>query len=151
MLWFKAPGRARIYPAAWPGGILVDLVGSKYEAPSRHGGGVVLPGLGANDADGNAELVLNGDGIAPPGFYQALSIDSQNHASTVAPALPHFQLRFTAKTGLFKGAFGRAGAKKADKFAGAVLQKQQRGGGFFLGNVESGTVALHPDDAPGGP
>ena len=37
----------------------------------------------------------------------------------------------------------RPGAGKT-KFQGAVLQKQNRGAGFFIGNTQSGTVDLTP-------
>jgi hypothetical protein len=47
-------------------------------------------------------------------------------------------------TGLFKGSFTDPNTGKSESFNGAVLQKQNQGGGFFLGTSLSGDISLQP-------
>ncbi|MEQ1859669.1 MAG: tandem-95 repeat protein [Chthoniobacteraceae bacterium] len=150
VLWFKPPNpRARQYPDGWPGGIFFDLVGAEYTAPTRRTPGPVLPGLGAADGDGNAELSLNDGGIA--GLAFALSIDANNRPRFLTQPVERPTIALSAKTGLLKGRFIHSVSGRKAKYGGAVLQKQKLGSGFFLGPTESGSVTLVPDDDPGTP
>jgi hypothetical protein len=53
-------------------------------------------------------------------------------------------VKLSARSGLFSGAADLFGTRRKTKFGGAVLQKQQIAGGFFLGATQSGSVVLQP-------
>jgi len=147
--WFHtAKVNATRYPNGWSNGIFVHLAGAKYTAPTRRAPGPVLPGLPAADADGNAELTLSDGGLGNATVV-ALSIDANNRPTVITTPGPKFKL--AAKTGLLGGSFIHPTNGKKVSFGGAVLQKQQIGGGFFLGPLEGGAVVLVPDALPGVP
>lgn len=145
LLWHKpANARSARYPDGWPGGVFVDLAGGTFAAVD---GQSVLPGLGAADADGNAEFMAADGGLAAP-LLKALSIDPRDRATVLVPATDRLRLSLNRRTGLLRGRFTMPDGK-AVSFSGAVLQSQLRAGGFFLGRKESGGILLTPDDTPG--
>jgi hypothetical protein len=152
LLWFKSANRrAKQYPSGWPAGILVNLGGSKYNAPSRRHPGLVLTGLSAADSDGNAELTLTDGGLGSSPLIQALIIDPRNRSRPLGNLLKRFKFKLSEKKGLFSGQFVTPTNGRKTKFEGAVLQKQQIGSGYFLGAEGSGAATLTPDSTPGTP
>jgi hypothetical protein len=149
LLWFRAPSsKKRQYPAGWPNGIFVDAAGSKYIAPSKRSPGPILPGLGAVDLNGNAELNFTAGGLAGAGLVQPLVIDIKNKAKAIAPLLGKVKFKLSSKSGSYSGEFQDPSGNKL-KFSGAVLQKQKLGRGAFTGTSEIGLANLTPDDNPG--
>jgi hypothetical protein len=58
-------------------------------------------------------------------------------------------LTLTVATGQFNGSFVNPDTKRVSLIKGVLLQKQNVGGGFFLGTNQSGTVYLgNPEDFP---
>ena len=53
-------------------------------------------------------------------------------------------LAISKPTGLFNGSVTPPGTKKPIRFSGALLQKQDRGAGFFLGTNQAGAVTIGP-------
>ncbi len=58
------------------------------------------------------------------------------------PAGSGVKLTFVTPQGLFKGSV--PGPSGTIKFAGAILQNETQGVGYFLNNAESGKVSLSP-------
>jgi hypothetical protein len=129
------------YVTGWPGGIMTDLVGSRYVAPPS--GTAALPGLTATDADGNALFTAADGGLAAP-LPIAVNIDGKSKVQVVQPGADALKLTIDPKTGLLKGTFKDASATKTLKPAGAILQKQQAAFGYFLGNMQGGGFGLAP-------
>ena len=141
LAWFCAAAKRGIYPAGWPGGIRVDLVGSKYRAPRA--GLPIFDGLPPADDDGNAVLTLTDGGLPEAGMVQALNIDE--HARTrVIPASSRTSVRINSHTGLITGRFTHPLLGRATRFQGAVLQKQVRASGAFRTRTAVGGVTLSP-------
>jgi uncharacterized repeat protein (TIGR01451 family) len=148
LLWHKpANTRAARYSAGWPGGIIIDLIGSPFVVTS---GQSVLPALGAVDTDGNAEFRATDGGLAAT-FVKALAIDARDRDRVVTPAADGFRLSINHKTGMATGRFKPVGEDRALTFRGTVLQSESRISGFFPGRKEVGGIAIAPDDTPGGP
>lgn len=148
LLWFKAaPKKPGAYPQAWPGGLFLDLAGAKYTAPSRDAPQPALPGLGAPDADGNAEIVFTAGGM-PAALPQGVNLDERNRPEFTSVPPPGLKLKLSAGTGLFRGAVPIPGVKKPAKFQGAILQKQALGSGYFFSVMGSGAVDFGPQGAP---
>ena len=141
LAWVRlASARATTYPAGWPGGIGVDLVGAKY----THGAhDPVLAPLAAPDADGNATLTLTDAGLAAP-LLGALNIDAKNHAAFVVGPLVKPVLKFNAKTGAITGSFKHPETNKTTQLKGILLDAQQLGLGFFLSDKQGGALTLAP-------
>lgn len=139
----KPPSR---YPLGWPGGILTDLLGSRFVSPDR--GQSVLPGLGVPDADGNALFVATAGGLNAPPLSKALNIDGSNKVEVVLPAEDQLKLSM-ARSGIIKGTFADSfGLPKPSRaaFTGVVFQKQQQASGFFLGPTHAGAIQITPSN-----
>ena len=77
--WFKpAKPRDTTYPAGWPGGIHLDLIGSAYALPPRGSSRCVLPGLAAPDAIGNAVILAANDPSEPPFLSKPVNLTAKN-------------------------------------------------------------------------
>ncbi len=148
LLWHKpANARAMQYPTGWPGGIIIDLVGSPLTVTS---GQSVLPGLGTADTDGNAEFRGMDGGLAST-FLKGLSIDSKDRVRVISPTADAFRLSLKHKTGLVSGRFRPVGEDRVLSFRGTVLQSESRVSGFFIGRKEVGSIGAVADDTPGVP
>jgi len=134
------------YPDGWPTGIHVGLVGTLFQPVS---GSSSLPGLGAEDADGNADLDFTLGGLVGS-VSKTVFIRSDNRV-TNQPADASFKLTLIRSTGEINGSFTHPdGSKPA--FKGVVLAKGANTGGFgwFLssktalpkGTGKSGRVSL---------
>ena len=62
-----------------------------------------------------------------------ITVTSTGSLLIATPTMPGFRLRLTPTTGQFKGTLTTAASTKPLKFTGALIQKTQRGYGWFLG------------------
>ena len=132
------------YTTGWPEGIVLDLIGAKYDktATSETTLGLVGPGqLTFNDGKLVAEVEITNFSVSGNSVIKTPSTDKS------------YTLSFTQSSGLFKGSFTPnwdSAARKLPGFTGVLLGKgANRGGwGFFLSNStgdldpESGRVLL---------
>jgi hypothetical protein len=125
------------FPAGWPAGVSLEILGSRYTAPVKSPASAVLPGLLPPSTKSNLRLDVSGGGLPAP----------VNRVFT--PAWPYdqraadYRWKLDSGTGLFTGSVGSANKPQAS-FRGALFQKQDLGAGFFLGKTESGSVSLAP-------
>jgi hypothetical protein len=142
VLWFKAPkigDHVGMYPVGWSAGLLVDVIGSKYD--SLH----IFPGLPLAGPTGNVDLLLQGGGAAGAvAMSTGVTIDPQDRATFPEPNTADVSLKFTRATGMFNGSFVNPGGGKPISYRGVVVQAQQRAKGYFFSAGESGSVELRP-------
>jgi hypothetical protein len=62
----------------------------------------------------------------------------------VTPAVPSFKASIKTATGMISGSFRAGAGGPVRKFYGALLPKENRGAGVFVGTAESGQVLLEP-------
>lgn len=137
-VWFRPirVGDPR-FAAGWPAGIALEVLGSRYTAPTKTGTVKPLPGLQAPSPTTSVRLDLSGGGLLNP------------LSRVFAPVWPYDQrgadygMKVDVGTGLFTGTM-RPANQPAATFRGALFQKQNLGGGFFLGRTESGAVSVAP-------
>lgn len=128
--WFKpAQATAKLYPAGFTNE--TDAAGSSYVFTS---GTPVL-----NIPGGGPFTVSNGNLLNS--FTTQIALDS---ASKVTSTNSTLKLTITTTSGLFKGTIGNPEGGKPISFTGVVLQRQNFGGGFFLGTSQSGRVFFGP-------
>ncbi len=152
LLWLRPENtRAKHYPDGWPGGIALSILGAKYQRPV---GASVMPGLGADDfdGDGNAELTFT-DGLLSAPVTQTLNIDSRNRVRNV-PTTRDFLARIVVPNGMLGGNFVHSDGFRTP-WTGVIHQKGSAPGGvgFFLSVVprnatetgQSGEVMLVPE------
>jgi hypothetical protein len=129
LTWIKEVQPARYYSSGFS--ITSGAMGSAYVSS----GGQVLGFT-------NGQAWMAGEDL-PSGYNCPFTVTNDRVVSTNKS----FKLTFTASTGLFGGSVANpAGADpKTLSFRGAVLQKQNLGGGFFLETNYSGQVEIAPD------
>ncbi len=131
--WFKPPSLDSLrYPGGWADGIQCGLAGSKYVTPPEVDHDSVFPGLGRTGSGGNAELELYNGALLSP-FTKALNINARNLVAVPQPAADQVGVTVDPVTGLFWGNFIHDQSGLVTRLRGVVIQKQQRGFGFFLG------------------
>lgn len=130
--WSRPPGPT---PKVHTNGFAVDslLIGSAYVAPGTN---TVF-----QDAS-TAVLTLTG-GDLPADFVHSVVL--LPGGKVTATGTNKLGLTVVPTTGLFSGSVTPPGAAKPIPFKGAILQKQTRGGGYFLGTSQSGRVRLEPE------
>ena len=140
--WFRpAIATAPAYRNGWLTGIGVDFVGSKYVSPLITG---ATP-LGNVPSTGTANgLVKLRDGNLPGELSNLIGIPVAG-ASTVLGAPPMGTAATGLKTtllgtGLITGSFTHPASALPTLFGGAVLQKTQTGGGYFLAAPVGGAI-----------
>jgi len=129
--WSRPPGPK---PKVHTNGFAFDsmLLGSAYRAP------------GANTFfDATSAVVILSEG----GLGQSVTnlVTLGPGAKVTNTGTNKLTLKLTQKSGAFTGNVTLPGAKKATAFKGALLQKQQYGGGFFLGTNQSGRLEFRPE------
>ncbi len=136
--WTKPAQAKGAFPKAFD--TTIEATGSAYIAPGKNDR--VLPEL---DAAGEARLTFTGGGLAGAAAKDIV-ISTKNKVTYPGPSGSDdkLALKFVTKTGAFSGKFSNEEASSPAKFSGVVLQKPQRGGGFFVGTADSGTVDLSP-------
>jgi len=143
--WFQPPSaKAKHYPTGWMDGLRMGVVGSKFVLPSN---APILPELGPLNASGNAELRLSNGGFTPEGISVRLNVTPEDRVTVIPPNTHNLELRLK-ETGLISGEFVLPDGKLSAPLQGAILQKQKRGLGFFLGRGESGSAILERVAAP---
>ncbi len=144
--WFRpAEPRARHYPDGWPGGIRIDLLGSKFVGPRKGIAASILPGLNPTDAAGNASLVLSDGNLPIPGQIDiSVNVTPNNRAALITPPLGMNASLTIGAGGLLGGLFIHPENGKRTIPSGVIFQKQERATGFFLGPTESGGFELVP-------
>jgi hypothetical protein len=145
-MWIPVP-----YAEGWPEGITVDLVGSKYVAPTKATAKVPTPAnpytvfgaelpVTARTTDDVPDYVglrvgLSGGALATDtsneGRLTPANVFSVTGVTPDAVGAAGLKLSFTTADGGFTGSFTHSASNKLMPFAGVVLQKTQRAGGFF--------------------
>jgi hypothetical protein len=132
--WFKqTQPRTKYYRAGFTNE--TTLLGSRYTPPSATNR--VL-----NFTDG---LIAFTDGNLAENFAnQVLLIPN---GKVVNLGTNKLSVSLSKPSGLFRGTVIPPGATRSLTFRGAVIQKQNRGGGFIMGTNETGQVTFDPDSA----
>lgn len=130
--WFKLPQTSAKY---YPGGFtnITDAAGSIYLFTND------VPVL--NFSDGEGQAVFSNGNLAAA-FTNQITLGAANKITNSSPNA--LTITLTTKSGLFKGSVVSPDGGKPITINGVVLQKQDFGGGFFLGPSQSGSVFLAP-------
>lgn len=151
LLWFR-PLRSRSthYPAGWPTGLKLDMVGASYGIPVAQPRVSVFPGLGPIDlANGNAKAEFS-DGKLTSLLSKNLNISTVNLVASVPATDRNTAVGITRLNGLTAGRF-RHSDGTLTPFKAVIVQKGATRGafGYFLSNVvrggspgESGGVSI---------
>ena len=128
--WFKLP---RPFTSLYPSGFTIqsDAVGSLYSFTNGQ------PILALNQGQG--QLVLE-NGKLMQTILDSFSLDSANKVTSANK----MTLSFSTSSGLFAGTALDPATRKNISFTGAVLQKQNRGGGLFRQSDQTGRARLEP-------
>jgi hypothetical protein len=135
LIWLgpEVPGPNHAFVPEFSG--IVSAVGSRYISPS----GKVLQ---TSDAINNVHLTLSEGGLETP-IERDVTLNPANKFIFTDRVKPE-SLSVKTSTGLFTGKFLRAQGE-TDTFRGAILQKQNFGGGAFVDRGgEVGSVVLQP-------
>jgi hypothetical protein len=128
--WFKlSPTKTKIYHAGFTN-LMEAATGSSYAFTS---GAAVL-----NLPAGQLWLA---NGNLTDSFTNQIALDSANQVTSTNGTL---KMSLTTSSGLFKGSVANPTTGKSISFNGIVLQKQNFGGGFFLGTNQAGRVFFGP-------
>ncbi|HEX4265249.1 MAG TPA: Ig-like domain-containing protein [Verrucomicrobiae bacterium] len=129
--WFKlSQASAKFYPAGFTNET-DNTAGSSY---------VFTKGTPVLNFPGGGPFTLSNGNLANS-FTSQIALDS---ASKVTSTNSTLKMTITTTSGLFKGSIANPEGGKAITFNGVVLQKQNFGGGFFLGTSQSGRVFFGP-------
>jgi len=131
--WSKPalPG-AKYYPDGFTIGM--DIVGSIYQAPGTNR--VLEMDMGIVSFEG---------GNLTEELENMVTLGANNKVTNLTTDQP-LTLKIAVPTGLYSGNVKAddGGVKKTLTFKGVILQRQNLGGGFFLGTDKSGSVHLEP-------
>jgi hypothetical protein len=145
VIWVRPAKPGLVYPDGWPAGISAGFIGCKYQRPPTQPPTCALPGIGPEDADGNARLTLKrGNLEAASAVPRALNLSTKNRVTILGNNTDRIALRLSAKTGLLTGTLRHPVTGKRTKVFGAALQKQSRALGFFPGLTEGGALEFEP-------
>ena len=130
MNWFKRTQVAKYYGK----GITNEsmIVGSRFMAPIGTNRLLALTAGVAGFTNGN--LTAN--------FADNVTVDAAGKVTNLDVGVNRLVMSLNKASGLMSGSVTPPGAKRAVPFKGAVLQKQNRGSGYFLGTNSSGRVSL---------
>ncbi len=135
LIWLgpEQPGPNQAFVPEFSG--TVSVAGSRYAAPA----GSVIE---MNSSTNNLHLSMSGGGLETS-MARDLTLTSANK-SIFSPRLEGDALSVNRTTGLFSGSFLESNNRTVI-FRGAILQKQNIGGGYFVNrNGEAGQVVLSP-------
>jgi hypothetical protein len=127
--WFKLTQPAKLYPAGFTNG--TEAIGSSYLFTNG------IPVLNIS----NGEVWL-ANGNLTDSFTNQITLDSASKVTNQSTNA--LTLAVTSSTGLFKGSVVNPDTGKAIAISGVVLQKQNFGGGFFVGTNQAGRVFFGP-------
>ncbi len=129
--WFKqAQPTGKVSPAGFTN--LTSLLGSQYLSPTA-----TQPLLSMT----NGFVEFSFDNVATE-FANQIQLTPQN--TFVNQSANRLSLSVSKSTGRFSGAVVPPAGGKSISFAGALLQRQNLGGGYFLSTNRSGNVILGP-------
>lgn len=142
LLWLR-PLRARAthYPAGWPAGVRLDLLGASYAIPPAQPAASVFPGLGVVDrTNGNAKIEFS-DGKLSALISKNINIATANTVTSIPPSDRSTAVAITRPTGLTVGRFPHSDGKPTP-FKAVILQKGATPGafGYFLSIVPRGAT-----------
>ena len=141
-LWLRPiAARSAYYPAGWPFGVKLDVLGASYAIPPKNPPTSAFPGLGAVDlVNGNASLeVADGKLTAP--IAKNLNIYPNNAVRAVPATDTSFNAVISKNTGRVSGKFTHTDGRKP-KFNAVIYQKGATRGafGYFLSIVPAGAT-----------
>jgi|694.fasta_scaffold18169_2 hypothetical protein len=141
-LWCRpAIATSQWYPAGWPTGLNVDVLGSKLSVVT---GSSVVPALDAEDlVNGNADLTFAG-GLTP-GIAKLVSVSVADKVTRVPTTDASFTAAITRTTGGVKGTVVHPATAKAVNWQAILFQKagiHQGGHGFFLSPLPKPVTGL---------
>lgn len=132
LLWTKKEtAGGKIYLGGFTNEALA--LGSRYVAPAR--GSAAL-------GWSNGVAVLEQGNLAMP-VTNDVALSSANKFFVALPNTNKLALTLTTSSGLIGGSFVHPDTRKKSALKGVILQKQQIGGGYFLGTNQSGTISLN--------
>ena len=138
LLWAKKEGVLGNY---YPGGLTNEVVAlaSRYTPPIT---GSAVVGFS------NSVVLLEGGNLSGPATNDVF-LSSLNKITVTSTNTNKLALTVTASSGLLSGSHVNPQSLKKSTIKGVVLQKQNLGGGCFLGTNQSGRVFLgRPGDSP---
>ncbi|MGV3531504.1 MAG: CAP domain-containing protein [Chthoniobacteraceae bacterium] len=115
---------------------IAPVVASRYQAPNAG-----ETALGLTPGENNVALWLEAGGLTQP-VTQPLTLDGRNRIRLSNAKLAGMRVKLNAATGVFSGSFVHPVTGASTRMAGAILQKQNAGFGYFLGENESGFTSL---------
>jgi hypothetical protein len=86
--------------------------------------------------------VLEQGNLTAP-LTNVVSLSTANKFTVALPNVDKLALTLAPASGLIAGSFVHPDTLKKSSLKGVILQKQQIGGGFFLGTNQSGTISLN--------
>ena len=136
--WFRpAIGVARYFRDGFS--TQVTLAGSIYSPPAA---GTRV--LNYSDSAANA-LIRLGGGNLDQELDKTATLSANNRLTVDEIADDHLTITLSLANGLFSGTFIHPTLHRLVGFRGALLQKQNIGGGFFLGSDQGGVVRIDPN------
>jgi len=132
--WIKPkPASGPLYPDGFTNEVAV--VGSVYVPPS---------------ADGqifdwtSGQIVVGAGNLATP-LTNNITIGPGDQIVNLSGQIENLSIKIQGKSGLFEGSFVPPGGGASEKIAGALLQKQNQGAGFFPNDHVSGFVRIEKE------
>lgn len=137
LVWTKNNGVAgKLYPGGFTNEML--SLASRYTPPAT---GSAVVGLS------NPVLILQGGNLTEP-ITNGVVLSTLNKFSVTPPNASKLALTVKPASGVLSGTFVHPQTLKKSTIKGVVLQKQNLGGGFFLGTEQSGSAFLgRPEDS----
>lgn len=141
--WFKpANTRDFSYRNGWADGIFVDFLGSKFVLPSAHLSPLAGKTLLGIEPPAAVTLTLS-DGGLTGALTNQLTVNEKSIVTANNPSTGALKLKLKlTKKGAILGSWENAPKTPRTAFEGVILQKTQRGSGYFLGvpaNSPAGT------------
>jgi hypothetical protein len=128
----KTDLRATVYPAGFAKS--ATATGAHYIKPAK--------GTRVLELSSGMIRLVGGDLNFTP-REQPFTLTDKN-LIVVTPAVPSFKAKINTATGMINGSFRAGASGPVRKFVGALLPKENRGAGVFVGIAESGQVLLEP-------
>ena len=138
LLWTKKDGvLGNFYPDGFTNEVLT--LASRYTPPAKGTAAVSFS---------NSVVVLEGGNLTGPATNDVF-FSTLNKITVTSTKTSKLALAVTSSSGLLSGSFSHPETLKKITIKGVLLQKQDLGGGSFLGTNQSGSVFLgHPENAP---
>ena len=138
LIWTKKDSvMGNLYPGGFTNEVLT--LASRYTPPAN---ATAVVGFS------NSVVILEGGNLTGPTTNEVF-LGPLNKISVTSTNTSKLALAVTSASGHLSGSFVHPQTLKKSTIKGVVLQKQDLGGGFFLGTNQSGSVVLgRPEDVP---